>query len=359
MGNITQSKRQLSWVVDLNKCIGCQTCSVACKVLWPQEDPGTESMWWMTVNTMPGRGMPRDWETMGGGYADGELQLGRAPSRDEIGGGWDYNFDEVLRGGKRAGESQLIATDGNRNWGMNWDEDEGGGEYPNSYYYYMPRMCGHCTKPACVEACPHDAVFKRAEDGVVLIDEEKCQGNGSCVRACPYKKIDFNRETKVAQKCIGCFPRVDHGVAPACVRQCPGRAMFVGFLDDEDSIVHKLVHKWKVAIPEHPEFGVESNFYYVPPLAPTPSHADGSINEDGDRIPREHLESKFGPAVNPALETLKDKMKKRRNGKSSELMETLILYQWKDALGHLQRDPVEIDWTSEPTIYDPANGGAS
>ena len=316
-------------------------------------------MWWMTVNTMPGRGMPRDWETMGGGYADGELQLGRAPSRDEIGGGWDYNFDEVLRGGKRAGESQLIATDGNRNWGMNWDEDEGGGEYPNSYYYYMPRMCGHCTKPACVEACPHDAVFKRAEDGVVLIDEEKCQGNGSCVRACPYKKIDFNRETKVAQKCIGCFPRVDHGVAPACVRQCPGRAMFVGFLDDEDSIVHKLVHKWKVAIPEHPEFGVESNFYYVPPLAPTPSHADGSINEDGDRIPREHLESKFGPAVNPALETLKGEMKKRRNGKSSELMETLILYQWKDALGHLQRDPVEIDWTSEPTIYDPANGGAS
>ena len=84
-----------------------------------------------------------------------------------------------------------------------------------------------------------------------------------------------------------------------------------------------------------------------------------SINEDGDRIPREHLESKFGPAVNPALETLKGEMKKRRNGKSSELMETLILYQWKDALGHLQRDPVEIDWTSEPTIYDPANGGAS
>lgn len=130
MGNITQSKRQLSWVVDLNKCIGCQTCSVACKVLWPQEDPGTESMWWMTVNTMPGRGMPRDWETMGGGYADGELQLGRAPSRDEIGGGWDYNFDEVLRGGKRAGESQLIATDGNRNWGMNWDEDEGAVNIP-------------------------------------------------------------------------------------------------------------------------------------------------------------------------------------------------------------------------------------
>ena len=57
MGNVTQSRRQLAWVFDLNKCIGCQTCSVACKVLWPEEDPGTESMWWMTVNTQPGRGM--------------------------------------------------------------------------------------------------------------------------------------------------------------------------------------------------------------------------------------------------------------------------------------------------------------
>lgn len=355
MGTITQSKRQLSWVVDLNKCIGCQTCSIACKVLWHQQDPGTESMWWMTVNTQPGRGMPRDWETMGGGYVDGKLQLGRAPTKDEIGGGWDYNYDEVLRSPRKK-NTQLIATSGNPNWGMNWEEDEGAGEYPNSYYYYMPRMCGHCTKPACVESCPHDAIFKREEDGVVLVDQEKCRGNGSCVRACPYKKIDFNRETRVAQKCIGCFPRVDHGVAPACVRQCPGRAMFVGFLDDEDSIVHKLVHKWKVAIPEHPEFGVESNFYYVPPLAPAPINADGSINEEGRRIPREHLESKFGPAVNKALETLETEIEKRRNGGSSELLDALILYQWKDALGHLQRDPAEIDWASEPVIFDPAGG---
>ncbi len=54
MGTITASKRQLAWVFDLNKCVGCQTCSVACKVLWPGEDPGTEAQWWMTVNTQPG-----------------------------------------------------------------------------------------------------------------------------------------------------------------------------------------------------------------------------------------------------------------------------------------------------------------
>ena len=95
MGTLTQSKRQLAWVFDLNKCIGCQTCSVACKVLWPGEDRGTESMWWMTVNTQPGRGMPRDWEAMGGGYVGGRLKLGRRPTADEIGGGWDFNYDEV------------------------------------------------------------------------------------------------------------------------------------------------------------------------------------------------------------------------------------------------------------------------
>ena len=79
MGSITKSKRQLAWVFDLNKCIGCQTCSVACKVLWTQEEQGADHQWWMTVNTKPGAGTPKDWEKMGGGYdAQGKLQLGQA-----------------------------------------------------------------------------------------------------------------------------------------------------------------------------------------------------------------------------------------------------------------------------------------
>jgi len=343
MGTVTPSKRQLAWVFDLNKCIGCQTCSVACKVLWPGEDEGTEAMWWMTVNTQPGRGTPRDWEEMGGGYHDGKLQLGRIASDEEIGGGWDFNYDEVLHGGHGRAK-HLTKISGSKTWGMNWDEDEGGGAFPNAYYFYLPRLCNHCTRPACLEACPNDAIFKREEDGLVLRDEEACQGAQQCRRACPYKKIYFNRVRKVSQHCIGCFPRIEQGVAPACVRQCPGRAAFIGFDDDESGPVEKLIRKWKVALPLHPERGTEPNVYYVPPLSPAPLHESGRFDEGGDRIPPEYLESLFGPAVHGALDVLRTELDKKRRGQDSELMDLLILYRWKDALGHLTRDPADIHW---------------
>jgi ethylbenzene hydroxylase subunit beta/complex iron-sulfur molybdoenzyme family reductase subunit beta len=343
MGTITESKRQLAWVFDLNKCIGCQTCSVACKMLWTQEDEGTEPMWWMTVNTQPGRGTPRDWEGMGGGYRDGQLALGRLATDEEIGGGWDYNYAEVLRGG-RGRNVHLQKTAGGREWGMNWDEDEGGGEFPNAYFFYLPRLCNHCTQPACVEACPNDAIFKREEDGLVLRDEDRCKGAQQCRRGCPYKKIYFNKARGVSQHCIGCFPRIEHGVAPACVRQCPGRAAFVGFLDDDDGAVAQLVRRWQVALPLHPEFGTRPNVYYVPPFAPAPLREDGSFDEDGSRIPTDYLESLFGTEVHGALDVLRTELEKKRRGQDSELMDRLILYRWQDALGHLGRDPVTISW---------------
>ena len=105
-------------------------------------------------------------------------------------------------------------------------------------------------------------------DGIVLVDEDRCRGYRFCMESCPYKKIYFNAATKVSQHCIGCFPRLEQGVAPACVRQCPGRAAFVGFKDDAGSAVYKLVEKWKVALPLHAEFGTEPNVFYVPPLSP-------------------------------------------------------------------------------------------
>src|SRR3990170_4517020 len=87
--------RQVGMVFDLNKCLGCQTCAVACKVLWTQ-DEGEEYQWWCTVNTQPGRGHPRDWEQMGGGYGDDGCPLaGLLPSRAEFGGGWPFNYQEV------------------------------------------------------------------------------------------------------------------------------------------------------------------------------------------------------------------------------------------------------------------------
>jgi ethylbenzene hydroxylase subunit beta/complex iron-sulfur molybdoenzyme family reductase subunit beta len=337
-------KRQLAWVFDLNKCIGCQTCSVACKMLWTNEEEGAEHHWWMTVNTKPGAGTPRDWEKMGGGYDQrGKLSLGKLPTADEFGGGWDYNYDEVLRGG-RGRSVHLQKTAGSRSWGMNWDEDEGGGDFPNAYFFYLPRMCNHCTRAPCVEACPSGAMYKRAEDGLVLRDENICRGSQQCAQACPYKKIYFNQTRQVSQHCIGCFPRLEQGVAPACVRQCPGRAAFVGFLDDEGGPVYKLVEKWRVALPLHPEFGTEANVFYVPPLSPAPIREDGSFDSGGERIPPGYLEELFGPEVHGALDVLRIELDRKRRGGESELMDQLILYRWQDCLGHLSRDPAEIVW---------------
>jgi ethylbenzene hydroxylase subunit beta/complex iron-sulfur molybdoenzyme family reductase subunit beta len=337
------AQKQLAWVFDLNKCIGCQTCSVACKVLWNEGEAGTEYMWWMTVNTQPGRGTPKDWETMGGGYKNGKLNKGKLPTKDEFGGGWDYNYDEVLHGGKgRSVHLQKIA--GSKDWGPNWDEDEGGGVWPNAYFFYLPRLCNHCTDAPCIEACPSGAMFKDEEFGLVLRNENVCEGNQECSAVCPYKKIYFNEARGVSQHCIGCFPRIEKDVAPACVRQCPGRAVFIGFIDDETSLVHRFVHDWKVALPLHAEFGTKPNVFYVPPLSPAPLNPDGSINESGDRIPPEYLESLFGSEVHGALSNLKAEIAKKRRGESSEVMDALILYEWKDALGPFARDPAEIKW---------------
>jgi steroid C-25 hydroxylase beta subunit len=339
----TATQKQLAWVFDLNKCIGCQTCSVACKVLWNEGEAGTEFMWWMTVNTQPGKGTPKDWETMGGGNKNGKVQLGKVPTNEEFGGGWDYNYEEVLHGGKgRDVHLQKIA--GSKDWGPNWDEDEGGGVWPNAYFFYLPRLCNHCTDAPCLAACPVGAIFKDEEFGLVLRNEDACEGHQQCSAACPYKKIYFNEVRGVSQHCIGCFPRIEKGVAPACVRQCPGRAVFTGFIDDETSLVHHLVHDWKVALPLHAEYGTKPNVFYVPPLSPAPLNPDGSINESGDRIPPEYLESLFGPEVHKTLSNLKEEMEKKRRGEASEAMDALILYEWKDALGPFARDPAEIKW---------------
>ena len=345
MGTITPSKRQLAWVVDLNRCIGCQTCSVACKVLWTLGD-GADHMWWCTVNTQPGRGTPRDYEQMGGGYgASGRLIPGRLPTAEELGDGRDFNWKEVYASGKA--QEAFLRPLGATSWGMNWDEDQGAGEYPNAYFFYLPRLCNHCTRPSCVEACPAGALYKRPEDGLVLCDEDRCCGAQECIRACPYKKIYFNAARQVSQHCIGCFPRIEKGVAPACARQCAGRAVFVGFMDDEGGAVHRLVRRWHVALPLHPEWNTEPNVFYVPPLSPFRLRPDGSVDESERRIPVTYLESLFGSGVRGALRTLETEIGERQQGRPSELIDTLIAYEWKTMLGPFTRDPAELKWDAD------------
>jgi hypothetical protein len=87
------------------------------------------------------------------------------------------------------------------------------------------------------------------------------------------------------------------------------------------------------------------NVYYVPPLSPASLRSDGSFDEGGQRIPPAYLESLFGPDVHGALDVLRSELDRTRRGQDAEMMDTLILYQWKDALAHLDRDPATIDWT--------------
>lgn len=334
-------KKQIAWVVDLNKCIGCQTCSVACKVLWTRED-SEKIQWWCSVNTQPGKGTPKDWEGMGGGFDETGTspRPGHQPTAKDFGGGFEYNHEEVFYGGSGGKVHLEPQSPREGRWSMNWDEDEGAGDWPNSYYFYMPRICNHCSKPSCVEACPTKAMYKN-DQGLVLRDEDVCSGSRFCMEACPYKKIYFNYERNVAQHCIGCFPRIDEGVAPACVRQCPGRAMFVGWLNEEGP-VKSLVKDHGVALPLHAEHGTHPNVYYIPPMSPAPLNEDMSINTEQSRIPPEYLQELFGEDVHQALATLKQEMAKVREGGSSELMKTLIAYKWQELLGPFKQDPANI-----------------
>ncbi len=334
---------QIAWVFDLNKCMGCQTCTVACKVLWAN-DKGQERMWWLKVNTMPGRGYPRDWLRMGGGYdSDGRVVMGRVPGPEDYGEPMDFNYEEVLLAGSP--EKGYLRPKGRPSWGPNWDEDVGGGEWPNAYFFYLPRMCNHCSRPSCMDACPYGAIYKREEDGLVVIHPRSCESCAEplCLAACPYKEIFRHPLTMHAEKCHGCLPRLVQGVAPACVRQCPGRAVWVGLLEDEEGPVHKLVRKWRVALPLRPDYGTQPNVYYIPPLSPPPFAEDGTPDWARARIPVEYLRELFGPEVDSALQTLRQEMDKRRRRprEPSELMDILIAYRFSELLGPYRTDPAE------------------
>ena len=390
-------RAQIGMVMNLDKCIGCHTCSVTCKNVWTNRR-GTEHVWFNNVETRPGRGYPRDWEDQerwrGGWTLDrkGRLRLkagGRLkkaltifhnpdlPTIDDFYEPWTYDYDHLISA--PSSEHQPVARPRSQvsgkplelAWGPNWDDDLAGSpehaardpnrraleervrlEFEQAFMMYLPRICEHCINPSCVASCPSGAMYKREEDGIVLVDQETCRGWRYCVSGCPYKKTYFNWDTGKAEKCTFCYPRIEAGMPTVCAETCVGRLRHIGivlydsdhveaaasvpderdllqaqldlFLDPHDpevraraqadgipadwieaaarSPVYDLAVRWRVALPLHPEFRTLPMVWYVPPLSPVLGLAEDGTDPDLDpdevfgaidelRIPLEYLAS--------------------------------------------------------------------
>ncbi|MGI9388631.1 MAG: nitrate reductase subunit beta [Boseongicola sp.] len=371
-------RAQIGMVLNLDKCIGCHTCSVTCKNVWTSRD-GVEYAWFNNVETKPGTGYPTDWENQdrwNGGWErtkSGKLQPKQGskwrilanifanpdlPEIDDYYEPFDFDYDHL----KSAPEMEAFPTARPRSKitgermekihkGPNWEEILGGefssrsedynfegiekeiyGEYENTFMMYLPRLCEHCLNPACAASCPSGAIYKREEDGIVLIDQEKCRGWRMCVSGCPYKKVYYNWSTGKSEKCTLCYPRIESGNPTVCSETCVGRIRYIGvmlydadkietaanvaektdlydaqldvFLDPNDPVVietaradgvpedwikaaqespiWKMAMEWKVAFPLHPEYRTLPMVWYIPPLSPIQNAAEaGSIGMDG------------------------------------------------------------------------------
>lgn len=111
------------------------------------------------------------------------------------------------------------------------------GKYPNPQVRYLSTACNHCADPACIKSCPVGAITKEPQFGAVIIDQAKCNGCRRCAAACPYGAPTFNEATQKMDKCTMCVHRLKEGLPPACVRTCPGYALWHGKLADIDAQV--------------------------------------------------------------------------------------------------------------------------
>lgn len=125
----------------------------------------------------------------------------------------------------------------------------------------VPKLCNHCDDPPCVEVCPVKATYKRA-DGIVLVDPELCIGCGTCVNACPYDARFLNPVSHTADKCTFCVERVDAGLLPACVTTCVGRARVFGDANDPSSEVSQLLANYPHVV-RHSDFGTDPQVFYI------------------------------------------------------------------------------------------------
>ncbi|MCC6644670.1 MAG: 4Fe-4S dicluster domain-containing protein [Polyangiaceae bacterium] len=290
----SRPKRQWAIIFDLNKCIACQTCTLACKTTWTS-GKGQEYMFWNNVETKPWGGYPLAWD----------LRILEKLGRQDWGKNGEYLGKTLIEAAPPT-ERVLHYAPTDEDWMYpNVGEDDCAGAPVDSgghvqklphdeWMFYLPRTCAHCTYPACLAACPRKAIYKREEDGIVLIDQSRCKGYGECVRACPYKKSMYNPYTRTSEKCVGCYPAVEEGIQPQCVVNCIGKIRVMGFINPpwkarEDNPIDYLVHKKKIALPYYPQLGLEPNIYYIPPI-----HADP-----------EYLHQMFGPRVDDAIQAYK------------------------------------------------------
>ena len=390
---------QMAMVMNLDKCIGCHTCSVTCKQAWTNRS-GTEYIWFNNVETRPGLGYPRtyeDQEKWKGGWElnkGGKLKLkagGRfkklatifsnpkMPSIQDYYEPWTYDYatltDAPAQEHTPVARPKSLLTGKNMKitWSSNWDDNLGGSaatlehdpmlkkiadkvkfEFEQTFMFYLPRICEHCLNPSCAASCPSGAIYKREEDGIVLVDQDRCRGWRMCVSGCPYKKVYFNHKTGKAEKCTFCYPRIEVGIPTVCAETCVGRLRYIGlvlydadkvleaagvenehdlyeaqracFLDPEDPAVQRaaeqagipgdwveaakkspvwaLINKFEVALPLHPEYRTMPMVWYIPPLSPvvdvvkeTGEDAEDQRNLfaaiDTLRIPVEYLANLF------------------------------------------------------------------
>jgi nitrate reductase / nitrite oxidoreductase, beta subunit len=283
----SRPSKQFAAVFDTNKCIACQTCTLACKTTWTS-GKGQEYMLWNNVETKPYGSYPLGWDlklldTIGGGRWNGGVYEGQTIFESAAAGervlGWkpesqDYAYPNV-------GEDDCAG------------QVDGGAEFslPHmAWFFYLARICNHCTYPACLASCPRGSIYKRPEDGIVLVDQGRCRGYQECVKGCPYKKVFFNPMTGTSEKCIACYPKMEVGLQPQCFVNCIGKIRMAGYLSTPDQAradnpLDYLVHVRKIALPLYPQFGLEPNVYYIPPI----------------HVPAPFLRQIFGPGVDAAV----------------------------------------------------------
>ena len=213
-----ETGKKLGLVIDLDTCVGCHACATSCK----------------------------EWNAAG--YS--------APLTDQDAHG----------------------ADPHGSW-LNRVHSYEVGDGTSSRTVHFPRSCLHCETPACVTVCPTGASYKRASDGIVLVDEDKCIGCKLCSWACPYGAREYSEVEGVMKKCTLCVDRIynenlpESEREPACVQVCPTRARHFGDLGDPESKVSKLVAE-RGGVPLMPELGYAPVNRYLPPR---PRRAGGEV----------------------------------------------------------------------------------